>query len=110
MSTTPTTPDGLTQYDHLPWHEAVVRAWELSGVNAAWHARMQDEVRASMPLVARALDRAQRGLYVAIQEGYSAEVNAIIAADNLRAAAERYAEAREQADAARGRIPWRGGH
>ncbi len=57
MSETPTTGQGLAQYDRLPPSEAARRAWREFGSNPAWHAKMQDEVRKSMPLLARALDR-----------------------------------------------------
>ncbi len=55
--TTPTTPDGLRHYDHLPAAEAIRLAWTSPGRNPDWHRKMQDTVRAAMPVLARALDR-----------------------------------------------------
>ncbi len=55
--TTPTTPDGLRQYDHLPAAEAARLAWTSPGYHSGWHRQMQDRVRAAMPVLARALDR-----------------------------------------------------
>lgn len=60
MTATPTTPDGLRQYDHLSPLEAAHRAWTDAGANPDWHRHMQDEVRRAMPVLARALDRAGR--------------------------------------------------
>ena len=54
---TPTTPEGLAQYDHLPAAEAVVRAWTEPGDHPAWHRDRQAELCKSMPLLARALAR-----------------------------------------------------
>lgn len=55
---TPTTPEGLTAYDHLPPLDAVLMAWEVPGSNVEWHEKMRERVRLEMPLLARALDRA----------------------------------------------------
>ncbi|MQB01462.1 MAG: hypothetical protein GEU78_14415 [Actinobacteria bacterium] len=55
--TTPTTPQGLRQYDHLPAAEAAVRAWTMPGRFPGWHSRMQRRVRRGMPVLGRALDR-----------------------------------------------------
>lgn len=56
--TTPTTPEGLAQYDHLPWPEAALLAWTEPGCHPEWHWRCRNRVREEMPLLARALDRA----------------------------------------------------
>lgn len=55
--TTPTTPEGMAQYDDLPPAEAVVLAWTNPGDHPAWHRDRQAELRKAMPLLARALDR-----------------------------------------------------
>jgi hypothetical protein len=55
--TTPTTPEGLRQYDHLPAVEAVLLAWTDPGTHPAWHRDRQAELRRAMPVLARALDR-----------------------------------------------------
>lgn len=55
--TTPVTPGGLRQYDHLPPDEAVIAAWTRPGPRPDWHRERVDDVRAGMPLLARALDR-----------------------------------------------------
>lgn len=57
MSETPMTREGLQKYDHLPPAEAVRKAWHDAGLRPQWHARKQDELRKTMPLLARALDR-----------------------------------------------------
>jgi hypothetical protein len=57
--TTPTTPEGLRQYDHLPWPEAARLAWAEPGNDPEWHRLQREEVRRRMPLLARALDRAE---------------------------------------------------
>ena len=57
MSRTPVTRSGLRQYDSLPPLDAVLAAWANQGANPTWHQVMQSEVRDSMPLLARALDR-----------------------------------------------------
>lgn len=54
---TPTSPDGLTQFDHLPPEEAVVRAWLEVGPRPVWHEAQREKVRRRMPLLARALYR-----------------------------------------------------
>jgi hypothetical protein len=54
---TPVTDEGLTQYDDLPPAVAVMMAWSEAGDNPRWHALRQDDVRAEMPVLARALDR-----------------------------------------------------
>lgn len=55
--TTPTTPEGLARWDHLPWPDNALAAWMDTGPNPEHHRREQDVVREAMPLVARALDR-----------------------------------------------------
>jgi hypothetical protein len=57
VSHTPVTPAGLRSLDHLGPLDAVVRAWTDPGPHPQWHRKMQAEVRDSMPLLARALDR-----------------------------------------------------
>jgi hypothetical protein len=59
---TPTTPEGESQYDHLPPELAAYRAWVDEGPDPGWHRRMQALVRVAMPLLARALDREVREL------------------------------------------------
>lgn len=54
---TPVTEEGLQTFDHLPANEAVLAAWLYAGNNPTWHHRMQQIVRAQMPVLARALDR-----------------------------------------------------
>ncbi|WNN94561.1 hypothetical protein SEA_LEWANDO_58 [Arthrobacter phage Lewando] len=54
---TPVTEDGLKTFDSLPADEAVLAAWMYEGNHPAWHHRMQQIVRAQMPVLARALDR-----------------------------------------------------
>jgi hypothetical protein len=54
---TPVTFEGLRQYDNLPPEEAVRLAWTRPGPRPDWHAVCVAEIRASMPLLARALDR-----------------------------------------------------
>lgn len=54
---TPVTGAGLAQYDDFPPGYAVMMAWSEAGDNPRWHSRMQAEVRAQMPVLARALDR-----------------------------------------------------
>ena len=60
MKRTPTTEDGLQQFDHLPPAEAVRLAWTVEGISPGHHRRMQNEVRGRMPVLARALDRLAR--------------------------------------------------
>lgn len=57
---TPSTPSGRSAYDHLPPLEAIIRAWTETGPHPDWHRRAQDEVRRAMPVLAHALDRAER--------------------------------------------------
>jgi hypothetical protein len=57
---TPTTPTGMTRYDHMPPAEAVVLAWTKPGPRPDWHEKMCERVRLEMPLLARALDRLAR--------------------------------------------------
>lgn len=57
MTTTPVTSAGLRKYDALPAEEAVRKAWNDPGRNAYHHRMVQEEIRRSMPLLARALDR-----------------------------------------------------
>ena len=51
------TPRGLRKFDHLPPAEAVIAAWTSTGSNPSWGEAAIAETRASMPLLARALDR-----------------------------------------------------
>ena len=55
---TPTTPAGREQLDRLDPLEAAVVAWTTPGNYPYWHELAREEVRRSMPLLARALDRA----------------------------------------------------
>jgi hypothetical protein len=57
--TTPTTPEGLRQFDHLPWHEAVRLAWTQPGSHPGWHALRRRLLGEDWPVLARALNRAQ---------------------------------------------------
>ncbi len=57
MARTPVSEEGLKTYDDLPVEEAVALAWSEAGNNPTWHFRMQQIVRAQMPVLARALDR-----------------------------------------------------
>lgn len=54
---TPVTEEGLTQFDNLSPGEAVMMAWSEPGDNPHYHRMMQDDVRAQMPVLGRALDR-----------------------------------------------------
>lgn len=54
---TPVTKAGLTQFDDLSPGEAVIMAWSDPGNNPHYHRMMQDDVRAQMPVLGRALDR-----------------------------------------------------
>lgn len=56
-STTPVSEAGLRKYDDLPAAEAAVKAWTTPGNNPDWNAERMEDVRAAMPLLARALDR-----------------------------------------------------
>lgn len=58
--TTPTTPGGLRQFDALPAAEAVVAAWMRPGRSPRYHKAAQADMRAAMPVLARALDRLAR--------------------------------------------------
>lgn len=55
---TPVTTEGLVQYDNQDALTAIINAWVIQGVESLYHRRMQDQVRRSMPLLGRALDRA----------------------------------------------------
>lgn len=57
MTKTPTTPEGLEQFDHLEPAEAVRMAWTDPGNYPAYHRAIQVEVQNKMPVLARALDR-----------------------------------------------------
>lgn len=57
VAETPVTEEGLAKYDDLPAGLAVAHAWSDTGNNPHYHRMMQDDVRAQMPLLARALDR-----------------------------------------------------
>lgn len=54
---TPITQNGLKKYDLLSPVDAVIKAWTNPGSNEWWHANAKHDVRQSMPLLARALDR-----------------------------------------------------
>jgi len=54
---TPVTDEGLRKYDHLTPCAAALKAWTDAGSNPVWHHTCRHEVRKSMPLLARALDR-----------------------------------------------------
>ena len=56
---TPTTRDGLTQYDRLPATRAAELAWTQTGPHPHWHARTQTYVAKQSPLLAYALEAAQ---------------------------------------------------
>lgn len=60
MRRTPITERGLRQYDKLTPVRAILDAWTVPGNNPAAHAEAQRIVRAAMPLLGRALDRAAR--------------------------------------------------
>lgn len=47
----------IEMYDKLPPDRAVVRAWIDPGRSPQTHREAQDNLRKSMPLLARALDR-----------------------------------------------------
>ena len=55
---TPTTPDGVRQFDELDPLQAALMAWVVAGEQPGWHRQAQDAVRRAMPLLGRALDRA----------------------------------------------------
>ena len=46
-------------YDHLPALEAALQAWTESGPDPFYHEAMKRNVRLTMPLLGRALDRAK---------------------------------------------------
>lgn len=50
----------LEMYDHLPPMEAALAAWVEPGRYPHLHEAKRRLVRAEMPLLARALDRAER--------------------------------------------------
>ena len=54
---TPVTKEGLAKFDDLSPGEAVLMAWSEPGDNPHYHRMIQDDVRAQMPVLARALDR-----------------------------------------------------
>ena len=54
---TPVTRKGLQSYDHLPAIEAIRQAWHEPGAQPGYHKKVQTQVSALMPLLARALDR-----------------------------------------------------
>lgn len=54
---TPITREGLEEYDSLDPIDALIKAWTVPGKHPAWHYRMQQVVRANMPVLARAIDR-----------------------------------------------------
>lgn len=47
----------IEMYDMLPPDQAVARAWADPGRSPMTHREAQDNLRKSMPLLARALDR-----------------------------------------------------
>ena len=57
MNTTPYTPEGLRQFDHLPPEEALAAAWEVHGPRSEWHTFAQVRLQWSMPVVHRAIMR-----------------------------------------------------
>lgn len=54
---TPITGNAIKKYDNDPVLVALAKAWYIAGSNPAYHSRMVKQVEASMPLLARALDR-----------------------------------------------------
>lgn len=50
--------DGEHRYDHLRPLTAALAAWVLPEARDGWHESAKDRVRAAMPLLGRALDRA----------------------------------------------------
>lgn len=54
---TPVTSAGLRRYDKLTATQAATQAWHVPGPNPAHHRRAIAQVRAAMPVLARALDR-----------------------------------------------------
>lgn len=61
---TPVTDRGLRKLDGLSAVDAVVTAWADPGLHWRWHHMTRRVVRASMPLVARALDRMAEEAYM----------------------------------------------
>lgn len=59
MSRTPVTDKGLTRFDHLPPLEAAWRAWREPGTHPMAHLIAQYKIDDLMPLLARALRRAE---------------------------------------------------
>lgn len=57
--TTPTTPAGLTQYDHLPALDAIVAAWTQPGARPGWHEKMRARLRLEMPVLADMIREAE---------------------------------------------------
>lgn len=49
--------NSIEMYDHMKPLEAIMHAWEVEGLNPLHHRAMKEQVRRSMPLLARALDR-----------------------------------------------------
>ena len=54
---TPITQEALAKYDHLHPLEALYMSWNVPGEQPLWHYQAKENLRSSMPLVARALDR-----------------------------------------------------
>lgn len=47
-------------YDHLPALEAALWAWTTPGPDPFYHEAVKDDIRRLMPLLGRALDRAEQ--------------------------------------------------
>ena len=58
--TRPSPRERIRGYDALPPAEAVAAAWANAGPHPDYHRRMQEQVRARMPMLGRALDRLAR--------------------------------------------------
>lgn len=58
---TPVTEAGLRKFDSLPPEVAALKAWTDAGVAPQWHEASKRELRDLMPLLARALDRMEKG-------------------------------------------------
>ena len=54
---TPTTAAGMRALDHLNPVDAVVAAWTAPGAHPGWHQQAINQVRRTMPILARHLDR-----------------------------------------------------
>ena len=54
---TPTTRDGLAQYDHLDVYQALTNAWTVPGRYPSWHRQSQERVRKLFPELGERLDR-----------------------------------------------------